>query len=60
MTNTMKYKASNIIWDTDGDEEIFNSLPSEVIVEVTDDEDVIDTLSDEYGFCIFSATVATA
>lgn len=55
-------KAINIKWDTDGDKEVFNELPTEIIVP--DDleemykkdkeyalEEISDWLSDETGFC---------
>lgn len=58
-------KATNIKWDTDGDMEVFESLPTEV--EIPDNflegydgtnfdtyyPDISDWLSDEYGFCHF-------
>lgn len=60
-------KLTNIKWDTDGDQEIFDSLPQEVEVplrfseenymedeECNENEmldDISDWLSDEYGFC---------
>ena len=52
-------KAVNIKWDTDGDMELLEELPTEVEIPdylITDDEDdlldeVSDWLSDEYGFC---------
>ena len=55
-------KAINIKWDTDGDKEVFNDLPTEMIVpdelekmykkdkEYALDE-ISDWLSDETGFC---------
>lgn len=55
-------KAINIKWDTDGDMEVFNELPTEMII--TDEleemykkdreyalEEISDWLSDETGFC---------
>ena len=55
----------NIEWDTDGDNpEVFN-LPQQVKcpVKVWDSEDgadrFIDELSDEHGFCIYSAKVVS-
>ncbi len=54
----MKYNVTNIQWDTDG---IPNkSLPTSITLEVEDEDDVIDDLSDEYGFCIFSADIEEA
>ena len=52
-------KAVNIKWDTDGDMELLEELPTEVEIHdylITDDEDdlldeISDWLSDEYGFC---------
>ena len=52
-------KAVNIKWDTDGDMELLEELPTEVEIPdylTTYDEDdllddVSDWLSDEYGFC---------
>ena len=52
-------KAVNIKWDTDGDMELLEELPTEVEIPdylTTDDDeddlldDVSDWLSDEYGF----------
>lgn len=42
-------KAKNIKWDTDGDQEVFDSLPKEVKVPSRFSES--DWLSDTYGFC---------
>lgn len=60
-------KIKNIKWDTDGDQEVFDSLPQEVEVpfrfskeNYTEDgefdedtmlDDISDWLSDTYGFC---------
>ena len=60
-------KAQNIKWDTDGDHEVFDSLPQEVEVpsrfseenymeggELNEDamwDDISDWLSDTYEFC---------
>lgn len=49
-------EAVNIQWDTDGDEEVLVSLPTEVEIPETiaEDDDVIsDWLSDQFGFCHF-------
>lgn len=62
-------RATNIKWDTDGDEEILAELPREVLLPekfkkenymmdgVFDSgsfaEDVADWLSDTYEFCVF-------
>lgn len=51
-------KAINIKWDTDGDKEVLNELPTEVTIpENTEEEDVCDYLSDEYGYCVFGFDV---
>lgn len=55
-------KAINIKWDTDGDKEVFNELPTEMIIPdeleemYKEDkeyalEEISDWLSDEIGFC---------
>lgn len=62
-----KFVIKNIKWDTDGDEEVFESLPQKISFpnsnfdkwlgkQETDDEEeladwVSDFISDEYGFC---------
>ena len=58
-TKTLKIRAYNIEWDTDGDKEVFETLPKEVVMELAFSEgdhgylDIIvgDKLSDEYGYC---------
>lgn len=55
-------KAINIKWDTDGDKDVFNELPTEMIIpneleeQYSSDreyamEEISDWLSDETGFC---------
>lgn len=55
-------KAINIKWDTDGDKEVFNGLPTEMIIPDELEEmykkdkeyaleEISDWLSDEIGFC---------
>lgn len=55
-------KATNIKWDTDGDMEVFNELPTEMIIPDELEEmhkkdkeyaleEISDWLSDETGFC---------
>lgn len=55
-----QYNIVNIKWDTDGDEELFASLPQKIdlplqFATVAEDEDYLDEisdwLSDEYGYC---------
>lgn len=48
----MRYYVSNIEWDTDGTPIEELDLPLEVVVDVDDDEEIADRLSDEYGFCV--------
>lgn len=51
------YRAFDIQYDTDGDNELADSLPKDVIVELEDDVDpsieIADKVSDKTGFCIF-------
>ena len=56
----VKVKCTEIQWDTDGDKELFKSLPQEVEITLDDcvesdylDDELADMLSDEYGFCMF-------
>ena len=55
-------KATNIKWDTDGDKEVFNELPTEMIIPDELEEmykkdkefaleEISDWLSNEIGFC---------
>lgn len=55
-------KAINIMWDTDGDNKLFNELPTEIFIpdelEIMYEEDkehalekISDWLSDKTGFC---------
>lgn len=61
-------KAINIMWDTDGDNEVFEELPKEMFIpdelEIMYEEDkeyaleeISDWLSDETGFCHDGFTV---
>ena len=45
--------AYDIKWDTDGDKDVFDNLPSEVNIpeEMVDDKEISDYVSDETGFC---------
>ena len=46
-------KVTEIIWDTDGDKEALESLPTETEVpDEADDDDVADYLSDKYGYLV--------
>lgn len=46
-------KATNIMWDTDGDIELLSELPTEMEIpaEMTDKDEISDWISDEIGFC---------
>lgn len=46
-------KAINIKWDTDGDNELLYTLPTEMEIPegMTDIDEISDWLSDEEGFC---------
>ena len=51
-------KAINIKWDTDGDEEVLESLPTEIEIpdEIIEDIDDIDDYNDEIGDYISEVT----
>lgn len=49
----MIVETTSIDWDTDGDKEVFESLPQRVVLTVDDQDDISDALSDMYGWCIF-------
>lgn len=46
-------KATNILWDTDGDDEVLESLPTEIPIPdgMTDEDEISDYISNETGFC---------
>ena len=50
----MKFRATDIEWDTDGEDV---DLPSVDIVEADSADEVADALSDKHGFCIESLRV---
>ncbi len=54
----MKVKTFNIVYDTDGDADLAESLPQEMIFEFEDVDDVennlADAISDETGWCVVS------
>lgn len=52
-------KATNIQWDTDGDEKVLADLPTEIEIPegITDTEDISDYISNETGFCHFGFTI---
>lgn len=47
-----RFRVSNIVWDTDGAP--VEGLPSHCIVECAGEEEIADTLSDEYGWLVKS------
>jgi hypothetical protein len=50
-TTTLKAYATNIKWDTDGEQ--IDDLPTRVEIPFgVDDDEIADLLSDEYGFCV--------
>ena len=46
-------KAVDIKWDTDGDMDLFQALPTEVEIpeEIIEEDEISDYLSDMTGFC---------
>jgi len=46
-------KAINIKWNTDGDMELLEQLPTEIEIPegMMDEEEISDYLTDEIGFC---------
>lgn len=51
-----KYNVFDIDWDVD-DIEDADLLPTEVIIEAEDEDEIADALSDEYGFCVNSFSI---
>ena len=49
-SDSMKIKITNIDWDTD---EHNVDLPQQVELEVDHEDEIVDKLSDEYGWCIY-------
>lgn len=49
----IKFKVIGIDWDCFADPSHYN-LPIETIIEAEDEDDVVDELSDKYGWCINS------
>lgn len=48
-------KAVNIEWDTDGDKEIFDSLPQEIEIpeHMTDEDEISDYITGATGYCFY-------
>ena len=51
------FKTRSIDWDTDDDKQVFDGLPQQVTVDVEDEYDIADALSDKYGWCVFGFTL---
>ncbi len=55
-----KYRVFGIVWDIDGSGITGFDLPSEVVIEVEDDfnptDEITNYLSDDYGWCINSCS----
>lgn len=49
----MKVYVYNIEWDVDELEDL-NNLPEELYINVEDEDNLVDTISDKYGFCVLS------
>lgn len=47
-----RFLASDIVWDTDGEDSEALGLPSSIEVEADDEDDVSGVLSDAWGWCI--------
>lgn len=47
----MKVRAFNIEYDTDGED---INLPYEVFIEVEEEDDICNAVSDQTGFCVFN------
>ena len=52
----MIVETTSIDWDTDGDETVFGKLPQRVTLNVDDEDEIADALSDMYGWCVFGLT----
>ena len=53
----MIFKTRSIDWDTDDDKEVFDGLPQQVTVDVENEDEIADALSDNYGWCMFGFEV---
>lgn len=53
--------AKNIKWDTDGNSELLDILPKEVVIpnSITDEDEISNWLSDEYSFCHLGFDIAS-
>jgi hypothetical protein len=50
----MKLRCFEIDWDTDGEAV---DLPTEVVVEVEEEDEAADALSDRFGWCVNSLSI---
>ena len=50
----MQFKATNIKWDTDGEDVEELGLPTELIIDADDEFEVADALSDKFGWLVAS------
>ena len=56
----MQFKANNIVWDTEDEEDADElDLPDEAIIEAEDEFEVADALSDKFGWCVKDLDVTT-
>ena len=55
----MQFKATNIKWDTDGEDVEELGLPTETLIEADDEFEVADALSDKFGWCVSDLDVTT-
>ena len=54
----MLIKVYDIQWNIDSDpEDVYPDLPETVVVDVDSEDEAIDAVSDETGFCISSANI---
>ena len=51
------FKATGIVWDTDGSDFKIVGLPETAYVHTDDEDEIADLLSDEFGFCINTLTI---
>ena len=55
----MQFKATNIKWDTDGEDVEELGLPTETLIEADDEFEVADVLSDKFGWGVSDLDVNT-
>lgn len=52
-----KYKVTDIQWDTDEESQDELGFPTEDAVECENEDEVIDILANEYGWCVVSCCI---